>query len=43
MKDNNKCFHTIKYKCIYEKRFTQFANKEIVNLTNAGKSMNLYQ
>ena len=39
---HNKYFHTYEYKCLYDIKFTYIDN-EIVNLTIADKSMNLYE
>ena len=36
-------FHEFKYDCIYDIKLTNITNKEIIELTIADKSMNLYE
>ena len=37
-----KYFHKFKYECIYDTKLTNNTNKELINLTIIGRSMNLY-
>ena len=39
---HNSFFHNFKYECIYDTKFTNITNIELINLTISGKSMNLY-
>ena len=39
----NKYFHTFKYVCIYDIKFTNITNNEILNLTISDESMNLFE
>ena len=39
----NSYFHKFKYECIYDIKLTNITIIEIINLTNSGKSMNLYE
>ena len=40
---HNKNFHTFEYKCVHVILQAKMGNNEIVNLTIADKSMNLYE
>ena len=40
---HKKYFHTFEYKCVYDIKLTNIGNDEIVKLTIADKSMNLYE
>ena len=36
-------FHKFKYECIYDIKFTDITNNEIINLTISGKSLGLFE
>ena len=40
---HNNYFHKFKYECIYDIKFTNTTNKEIINLTISGKNMGLFE
>ena len=40
---HNKNFHTLEYKCVYDIQLKGIGTNEIINLTIADKSMNLYE
>ena len=40
---HNKYFHTLEHKCVFHNKLTSIGNNGKVNLTIAGKSINLYE
>ena len=40
---HSKYFHTFEYRCVYNNKFTNIGNNEIINLPVSDKSMNLYE